>query len=573
MALPPLLLAADLDQARDWTSVIRRSHTIELLASLDLPTNGVEGLEEALDARPTAAVAVWAAGEREATRVAERLVAHGGPCLLHPPPIHPPLGTGVQVAHGWLTLSGVGALERLFRSRSVESVRLTVRGVPEGPTNGIGPALYHAATLVSRLGREIEITGAVLRREDELALDAKVDGIPWAVEVHCHGSELRLIARTAEGDYAWTADGVSETLQRPRAEARAIPATPWAERCVRQLESPVRGADLKDARHARDLMDEVELVLERRLPPSRFEIGSTEHNLAALGLAGELPDAAPLAPRSPPSSGLPLEALAYALDLKPAVFLTVAPQHEAMVREALPGHVERAERRVDVRSSDRWIDDRSAGEPRVELYAARDAETVRRLRQLQTTAPSDALTQIGAILGYPACCVQAFAAIGDRSDNSYNRVAAAARTSVGGAWPAVLDDTALKLLPHFVCTYRCERSVEQSRQLLDALSDEHPELRAEIDAYLAGPVLYFDHDHQLHFRGRVSGPAVSYSAVSIPWSSSEPFAKLGGVIAQGDRLVLSEDRLTVHAGSAELLVLRRVDPHLGILMPFSRQPG
>jgi len=564
-----LLLAADLERAQDWTRAIRRSHSIELLASLDLPTNGAEGLEEALAARPDASVAVWAAGPREATRVAERLVEHRGPSLLHPPPMHPPLGTGVQVTHGWLTLAGVGALERLFRSRSAETVKLTTRGVPEGPASGIGSALYHAMTLVSRLGREVNIERAVLTNEEELTVSARVDDVPWTIEVRSRGSELRLVARTPEGNYSWTADGVSETLQRPRAEARAMPATPWAERCIRQLESPVRGADLKDARHVRGLVDQVELTMERRLPPPRFEIGSTARDLSSLGLVGELPDAAPLAPRSPPGSGLPLEAIAYALDLKPAVFLTVAPQDEATVRGALPGHIERRERLVEVGPSDRWSDDRSTGEPRVELYAARDPETLRRLLQLQLSSPTDALTQIGALLGYPACCVQAFGALGDRSDNSYNRIAAAARTSVGGAWPPPLDDTALKLLPHFVCTYRCERSLEQSSTLLAAMADEYPTLHDEIVDYLCGPVLYFDHDHQLHFRGQVSGPCITYTAVSIPWSSSEPFAKLGGVLAQGDRLMLTDDRLCAYAGGRELFALRRIDPHLGVLMPFA----
>lgn len=570
MALLPLVLAADLERAEGWLAAIRRSHRIALLASLDLPASGVEGLDAALDATPEAAAAVWAAGEREATVVAERLARHPGPSLLHPPPARPPAGERVQLAHGWLSLSGVGALERLFAGRRVESVTLNVHGIPEGPAPGLGPALYHATTLLARLGRAVEIERAVLVTEELLHLTVALDGVPWQVEVAPRGWQLDLVARTAEGDYAWNVDGVSETLRRPRAEARAIPAVPWAERCLRQLEVPVRGASLDDARRVRAILDRVEEALERRLPPERFVIGRMDDGLGPIGLAGDLPATAPLARTSPPAFELPLEALMYSLDLKPAVFLTVAPQDEARIRARLPGHVERRERRVEVAPADRWTDDRERGTPAVELYAARDPETLRRLVQLQTTDPSHGIGAIGALLGYPACCVQAFAALGDRSDNSYNRVAAAVRTSVGEPWPALLDDTVIKLLPHFPCTYRCERSLDQARRLFDALSDEHPAIRDALAGYLGGPVLYFDHDHQIRFRGFPSGSGVRYRGVSMPWSHSEPFAALAGAIARGDYLVLGDEALYVYRNEGLLFSLRRTDPHLGVLMPFTR---
>ncbi|MCA9605458.1 MAG: hypothetical protein KC619_07675, partial [Myxococcales bacterium] len=114
MGALPILLAADLARADDWVAAIRRSHSLSLLASLDLPASGAEGLDATLAAHPEAAAAVWASGPREATRIAERLVAHAGPTLLYPPPARPPEGGHVQIAHGWLTLAGVGALERLF---------------------------------------------------------------------------------------------------------------------------------------------------------------------------------------------------------------------------------------------------------------------------------------------------------------------------------------------------------------------------------------------------------------------------------------------------------------------------
>jgi hypothetical protein len=605
--VPPLLFAAHGDRARSWADVVRRARGVSLLAAIDLSAGGVEGLDEALSARPDAAVAVWSAGPLEATRMAERLVEHRGPSLLHPAPARPHLGSGVQVTHGWLSLSGIPALERLFATREtrLEVVRLRMRGLPEGPGTGLAPALYHAATLVHRFGRHVRVERAHLDDEQHATLWLDVDGVPWRVEVAARkGPEVHLVARTAQGDYQWNVDAVSESLTRPGAEPRAMPLVPWAERCLRQLATRVQGADLADVRVVRGFLDTVEAALERRLPPTPFALepappasmptgpelsgsfrielsGSfrvpTAQELEALrpsalariGLLGELPDAPALAPTPPPSGELPLAALAYLLELRPAVFLTVDPRDEERIRAQLPGVVERRERRVEVGAGDVWQDDRSRGRAAIELYAARDAETVRRLVELQERDPTEAAPAIGALLGYPACCVQAFAAQIDRADNSYNRYAIAARTAFGpGAWPSSLDDTALKLLPHFPCTYRCERSREQATQLLSALALEDAPLQSKILAYLRGPVLYFDHDHQIRLDGMIAEGGIVYHGVSIPWSGTPPFAQLAGAVAQGDRVVLTESALTVQAGDIRIVTLERTDPGLGLILPF-----
>src|SRR5690606_10254319 len=143
-----------------------------------------------------------------------------------------------------------------------------------------------------------------------------------------------------------------------------------------QITSPLAGADLADARAVCGILDAVELALERRLPPTPFSSpertpertasapspspelsgsfrislpelsgsfrGSAEalraDALTRLGLEGELPDAAALAPAPPPrSAGLPIEVIAYRLELRPAATLTIDPQDEEKVRALLPG--------------------------------------------------------------------------------------------------------------------------------------------------------------------------------------------------------------------------------------------
>lgn len=583
--------------------MIRRSHGLELRAAIDLAAGGLEGLAAALTAWPDAAVAVWAAGPIEATRLAERLLAHSRASVLHPPPAHAPEdGRNVRIAHGWTTLAGVSAIDRLFSGARVVGVRMRVRGLPEGPAIGLEPVLYHAATVVQRFGREVRVERAVLEDEQQLSLALDVDGVSWRVELGARkGPELQLAVQTDAGVYAWSADAVSETLERPGAEPRAQPQVPWAERCLRQLATPVRGTGLADAWAARALIDAVEQTLERRLPPisprsiepvrpppsaslrppppevSGMFRAPAPHELTMrrksglerVGLMGDVPAAAPLAPRAPPAGALPFEAIAYRLELRPAVFLTTDLESEARVKKSLPGVIERRERFVSVEAGDRWDDDRTKGEPRVELFAARDAATARRLAELQGADPTEAAQVIGGLLGYPACCVQAFAAQADRSDNSYNRYAIAARTAWGpGPWPPRLDDTSLKLLPHFACSYRCEGSRAQADALMAALEQEDAALASEVAAYLGGPVLYFDHDHQLRFDGAVSEGGVAYRSLAIPWSASDAFSTLAGAIARGDRMVFSDSELIVYGGDARLFALDRTDPGLGILLPF-----
>ncbi len=594
--MPPLLFAAHGGRARSWADAVRRSRELTLLAAIDLSAGGIEGLEEALDARPDAAVAVWAAGPLEATRLAERLVEHGGPSVLHPAPARPPMGKGVQITHGWLTLSGIAPIEQLFASAGVEAVRLRVRGVPEGPGTGLAPALYQAATLAHRLGRRVSIERAVLEDEQHAALALAVDGVPWRVDVTAkRGPELHLVVRTSAGDYTWSADAVSESLERSGAEPRAVPAMAWAERCLRQLGPPVKGADLADARAVRAFLDAVELALERRLPPTPIETepppatvpdlsasfrielsGSFRVPIAAheppevgafarVGLRGELPDAPPLVPTPPPEAALPLEALAYRYELRPAVMLRVAPHEETRVRALLPGTVKRRER-VE-------LDPLAGGAPRervlVDLFVARDARTAARLAELHAEETPDA-SSVGALLGYPACCVQAYVAQVEHGDPTHDRYAVAARTSFGpGPWPAVLDDTSLALLPHVPCTYRCESSREQAAALLATLRTEDRALHDAILRYLRGPILYFDHERQLRFDGTVSEGGIAYRAVATPWSGGAQLDQLAAAIATGDRLQFGEAALIVLRGEERLFTLERTDPGLGIVLPFA----
>jgi hypothetical protein len=589
---------------------------VERIELSDLDSSGEKrfaALERALASRSEGAVAAWAEGPFEAARWAERLVEHGGPSLIHPLPAwysSPSVshGAGPQVAHGWVTLAGVRAMERLFASRAahVEAVELEARGVPEGGDASMAAALHHAFALARRFGREGRIAHARLERERSLQVALDVGGRPWTLRVEV-GAEPSLVlrARTSRGEVSWTADARTERLERPGAAARVARAVPWADRALRELaERCLRGssaprASFDDARAAHELVAAVECALGRELPPAPLArractVALGRAPFARLGLRGAFPDEAPLAPVAPPSTGLPLEALAYVVGLRPALFLTLDPRDEARVRDRLPGFIERRERCVEVGPGDAWNDDRARGVDAVELFVARDLVAARELAALQEGDPTASAEALGARLGYPPCCVRAFVAQPSRADNSYNRYATAARTPSGREpWPALLDDTALKLLPHFGCSYRCEASLAQAEALLEALVRDDAALAERVALFVGGPVLYFDHEHQLRFDGRFEGDAphgtIAYRGVAIPGFGAgvgltrggpdrdsagaadiRAFGSFAAAVARGDELRFDARALVVRRAGRVLFELERTDPGFGRVLPFGR---
>ena len=203
------------------------------------------------------------------------------------------------------------------------------------------------------------------------------------------------------------------------------------------MASPAAGGDLSDARATRALVDAVELALERRLPPTPFARGLREataaivpemsgsfripagHELDALGsdalarigLEGDVPDAPPLRPR-------------------PARAAAAARGHRLRARAATRRHRERlaAGRRARSPRAPGVVLRRGAKPPPTApgtlrerrsvdgAHAARDARG--RTAGGAGRGARSRSHRLGALLGYPACCVQAFAAQARRDDES-----------------------------------------------------------------------------------------------------------------------------------------------------------
>ncbi|MCB9572040.1 MAG: DUF483 domain-containing protein [Kofleriaceae bacterium] len=311
-----------------------------------------------------------------------------------------------------------------------------------------------------------------------------------------------------------------------------------------------------------------------RWPRPRSRAGDdATAELAALGLRrqgaarGAGPDVAAVEIALPDA---PLELWSFRAGAKPVVFLTVDAEREAAVRAAFGGaHVERRERRVEIATQDRWIDDRGRGRPVVELYVARDPVLARRAAALQADAdPSHHLRELGDLLGYPTCCVDAFARQADRAHNTLNRYLAASRTAPGDApWPWPLNELHVRLIPFYPCSYRCPAALRFAVATVAALDDAHPGAAAALRAALARPVVYLDHDRQLWLTGVATAEGVRYHRVARV-GASPGLRALAADLAAGDTLAATDAVLDVRRAGQAVATWRRAEPGLGFVAPF-----
>lgn len=267
--------------------------------------------------------------------------------------------------------------------------------------------------------------------------------------------------------------------------------------------------------------------------------------LAAVGVtARTAPTRAPIAPLVVPGLGRSIEAWGLAAGLREVAFVTVAPDRVDAVIAEFPGaHVERHVRRVAIGLQDRWHDDRDRGEPRVELFLARDPGAARHAATLQAADPTRHAAELGALFGYPPCCVAAFVAQRARNDNSLNRYLTAARTTAPGPWPWELNELHARLIAFYPCRYDCAAALAVARATVAAIDAASAGSAARLCAALTATVVYLDHDHQLWLR---PGVDQRYQAIATS-GGGRALAAIATAMARGDRLVVHDQSLEAHA--------------------------
>lgn len=194
------------------------------------------------------------------------------------------------------------------------------------------------------------------------------------------------------------------------------------------------------------------------------------------------------------------------------------------------------------------------------LYVGREPGLLQQARSADAMGEGteDALT-LGALLGYPPCCVAAFAALPVRYPNRIPIAASMRRTR---RYEPLLNNVCLErfaYIVHFPCSYDCGASLAIATELEAAMSAVNPALMATVLKAMGTPRLYVSDTHQAvlkgasQARGRVSyrqlvrldehwplrSDAKASARSPYPWTQLTPLGggtlKLGTAVAAADQ--------------------------------------
>ncbi len=491
------------------------------------------------------------------------------------------LDAGLPVEHGWVTLTGARWLATQLADETQARISISVRGMPARADVETSDALWHALALARSLAPDLSVEGggAAPSGAFELRLSSARGGsVRLEVRGQGHGLDVSVDAGSLSVNWSWS--GGIETLRgrtgRGRVES-SRPALGADERVFRQLIEPGFGGDtIAEAREVERLHSAAVAASSRPTIRRRDLAHSARLRAASAPLESTLGFDGPLSRALPAAGALPLvlppemnELWAFRAGLKPVAFLTVRPEDEAKALAPFGEvHAERLERRVHVGAQDAWIDDRVSGEPRVELYVSRDPALSKEAVRVQALGdPSAGLRDMGRLMGYPPCCVEAFATQEDRANNTWNRYGTFARTRSGGPWAWELANLFCMLVPFYPCRYDCPAALHWARRVVAEMDRAHPGVAQGLQRSLARPVLYFDHDRQCSLDAVPAGEGRwDVSSVFVPPGTSSDFALFAGQFAHA-RLGIDDDALTLER-DGQLTRLARTEPGLGFIAPF-----
>jgi hypothetical protein len=217
---------------------------------------------------------------------------------------------------------------------------------------------------------------------------------------------------------------------------------------------------------------------------------------------------------TPSQDGSRLELLAVGRVVKPTCRIVVPPQAgEEVVAAArrLGLHARRADaRRYSGSAEDLAHLQRTRATSLV--LVARTAGELEALADSERREAGQA--EIGALLGYPRCCIDAFIAH-DEDPKSDLRYAAMQRTGATGSYLLNDLDGKAGLVSHLVCRYDCAPSIEIAGAVLNELAREAPAEAEAFAATLRGLMIAFKDGGTLRLEvGPVATP-LRYSFTAI----------------------------------------------------------
>lgn len=136
------------------------------------------------------------------------------------------------------------------------------------------------------------------------------------------------------------------------------------------------------------------------------------------------------------------------------------------------------------------------------VAVAANEEVLARVLTLQRARDTHTM---GALMGYPACCVEAFAAQPDRRDNLENERWTLRRSHGAVVHPHIARLGRVRLISHHLCRVDCAASIDIAGRAIDRVARVSPEGAAWLASALSRPALFLDHARSAILEGTLSG--------------------------------------------------------------------
>ena len=202
----------------------------------------------------------------------------------------------------------------------------------------------------------------------------------------------------------------------------------------------------------------------------------------------------------------------------------------------------------------------------VSLYASRNDDGAR-LQALEEKE-REAVEACGALLGFPACCAQAFAddfRVSRQDQDTVNDDATrrlvdrATPLAPGHAWLNPLSD--LETIGCYACSPHCTHAVALARRSVAALYQRRPELLATMRTALTAPTLLWRVPFFLVFDGEPADDGVAYRQVAANGFADARVRRVQALFAaalvpllnQGNWLAVRRDHIEVRRDGQHVL--------------------
>jgi hypothetical protein len=279
----------------------------------------------------------------------------------------------------------------------------------------------------------------------------------------------------------------------------------------------------------------------------------------------------PEVPKLPPR----LEDVAFSVGLKPVLYLVLTKAEAEGLESRHPGaHVAVRTTALKIESTT-GRREYAGDEVSIHAFISRDPALAERAATLWTEGSSRHVRELGALMGYPECCVTSFAALASRSNNAALIYVTDSRTrALGGGHRTSLNVVVVRIAPFTPCSFGCARGADWSSRVIDGLPGSTPEA---LRRALSRPVLYFDEARAVVLRptGERDERGVGFDrAYWVAGALTEDAAMVharkiwGGFLRGGGFLRVTGDAFELTSPAGEQRRIGRTSLGLGRLLDF-----